>query len=93
RTLSGLSGFGDLALTCTSPQSRNYRMGLALGAGSSDLPSATVEGVATARSVAELAIEQGLDLPLTQTVAALVSGEIDLQSAVAGLMARPLKEE
>ena len=93
RTLSGLSGFGDLALTCTSAQSRNYQMGFALGSGSSDMPGATVEGVATAKSVAELAREEGLDLPVTQTVAALVSGDIDLQTAVTGLMARPLKEE
>ena len=93
RTLAGLSGFGDLALTCTSPQSRNYQMGFALGAGSDDVPSATVEGVATARSTAELAIELNLDLPVTQTVAALVSGDIDLKSAIAGLMTRPLKEE
>ena len=93
RTLSGLSGFGDLALTCTSEQSRNYRMGFALGSGSSDMPSATVEGVATAKSVAAFAKEQNLDLPLTQIVAALVSGEIDIQQAVQNLMARPLKEE
>lgn len=93
RTLSGLSGFGDLALTCTSPQSRNYQLGLALGSGSNTMPSATVEGVATAKSVAQQAQEDGLDLPVTQTVAALVSGDIDLQTAVADLMARPLKKE
>lgn len=93
RTLSGLSGFGDLALTCTSAQSRNYQLGFALGSGSNKAPSATVEGVATAKSVAQQAAEEGLDLPVTQTVAALVSNDIDLQTAVAGLMARPLKKE
>lgn len=93
RTLSGLSGFGDLALTCTSPQSRNYQLGLGLGSGSNKTPSATVEGVATAKSVAQQAREEDLDLPVTQTVAALVSGEIDVQTAVAGLMTRPLKKE
>ncbi len=93
RTLSGLSGFGDLALTCTSPQSRNYQLGLGLGSGSNTTPSATVEGVATAKSVAQQAREEGLDLPVTQTVAALVSGEVDVQNAVADLMSRPLKKE
>ncbi|MCE8005558.1 NAD(P)H-dependent glycerol-3-phosphate dehydrogenase [Aestuariivita sp.] len=93
RTLSGLSGFGDLALTCTSAQSRNYQMGFALGDGTSAQPNATVEGVATARSVAELGREQGLDLPITETVAALVTGTINVQSAIAGLMTRPLREE
>ena len=93
RTLSGLSGFGDLALTCTSAQSRNYQMGLALGDGTTDRPKATVEGVATARSVAELGREQGLELPITETVAALVTAAIDVDSAIAGLMTRPLKEE
>jgi len=93
RMLSGLSGFGDLALTCTSAQSRNYQLGFALGSGSNKAPSATVEGVATAKSVAQQAAEEGLDLPVTQTVAALVSNDIDLQTAVAGLMARPLKKE
>lgn len=93
RTLSGLSGFGDLTLTCTSSQSRNYQLGLALGSGSADTPSATVEGVATAMSVAQLAQEDGLEMPLTQTVAELVSGKIDVKTAVQGLMTRPLKEE
>ncbi len=93
RTLSGLSGFGDLALTCTSSQSRNYQLGFSLGAGSSAKPSATVEGVATALSVAEFAREQSLDLPVIETVAALVSGEITIDQAVQTLMTRPLREE
>lgn len=93
RTLSGLSGFGDLALTCTSDQSRNYRLGFALGTGSTDKPSATVEGVATALSVAEFTQEQNLDLPVIETVAALVSGDITINQAVQTLMTRPLREE
>lgn len=93
RTLSGLSGFGDLALTCTSTQSRNYQLGLALGSGSNKAPSATIEGVATAKSVAQLAQEDDLDMPITQTVSALVSGEINVQTAIANLLARPLKKE
>ena len=92
RTLSGLSGFGDLALTCTSEQSRNYRMGLALG-GAGTQPDATIEGVATAQAVAELARDEGLDLPITQTTADLTLGKVTLDDAVASLLARPLKEE
>ncbi|MEL7097406.1 MAG: NAD(P)H-dependent glycerol-3-phosphate dehydrogenase [Pseudomonadota bacterium] len=87
-TLAGLSGFGDLALTCTSDGSRNYRYGLALGSGEPFDRAITVEGAATARALAELP-----DMPITQTVAALVCGDMTTQDAIAALMARPLKEE
>jgi glycerol-3-phosphate dehydrogenase (NAD(P)+) len=93
RTLSGLSGFGDLVLTCASAQSRNFRMGLALGTGSGEVPQSTVEGVATARSVAAYAFENGLDLPIIQTVAALVDGTTSVSDAMAALLSRPLKPE
>ncbi|WP_253949065.1 NAD(P)H-dependent glycerol-3-phosphate dehydrogenase [Mangrovicoccus sp. HB161399] len=92
-TLTGLSGFGDLVLTCTSEQSRNYRRGLALGRGDAFDPSMTVEGAATARAMARLADRSGLDLPITRAVAALVDGEVSVHEALADLMARPLKEE
>ena len=93
RTLSGLSGLGDLVLTCTSAQSRNYRRGLAIGQGGDATGTDTVEGVATALAAARLAGEQGLDLPVTATVAALVDGRIDVAQAIRALMTRPLKEE
>jgi glycerol-3-phosphate dehydrogenase (NAD(P)+) len=92
-TLSGLSGFGDLTLTCTSTQSRNYRLGLAFGEGRSFDSSTTVEGAATARAVDALARENGLDLPITAVVAALVDGKLDVQTAMTSLLTRPLKEE
>lgn len=92
-TLAGLSGFGDLVLTCTSEQSRNFRFGRALGAGAGFDPTVTVEGAATARAVARLAAERGLDLPVTAMVAALVDGGIDLSSAIQSLLSRPLKAE
>ena len=92
-TLAGLSGFGDLVLTCTSAQSRNFRFGLALGSGAAFDPSVTVEGVATARAVVRLAAEKGIDLPVTAMVDALASGRVTLESAVARLMSRPLKQE
>ena len=92
-TLAGLSGLGDLALTCTSELSRNYRLGLALGRGDGFDARITVEGAATARAMSELADRRGLDLPITRMVARLVDGTIDIPEAIAALMARPLKEE
>lgn len=92
-TLAGLSGLGDLVLTCTSHQSRNFRFGQALGAGDGFDPSVTVEGAATARAITALAAREGLDLPVTTMVAALVEGRITLQDAVTTLLSRPLKQE
>lgn len=93
KTLSGLSGLGDLALTCMSPQSRNYQYGHAVGSNSGKSADETVEGVATARAVAALAAKQDLDLPVTQTVAALLDRKLDVSSAIHQLKGRPLKEE
>lgn len=92
-TLAGLSGFGDLVLTCTSAQSRNFRYGLALGRGESFDPRVTVEGVATARAVVRLAEEMGVDMPVTAMVNALALGRIALNDAIGQLMSRPLKQE
>ncbi|UWR22437.1 NAD(P)H-dependent glycerol-3-phosphate dehydrogenase [Sulfitobacter sp. S190] len=92
-TLSGLSGFGDLALTCTSTGSRNYRLGAALGAGETFDQNTTVEGAATARAVHALAVDAALDLPITAAVAAVVEGRLDVATAMRQLLDRPLKEE
>jgi glycerol-3-phosphate dehydrogenase (NAD(P)+) len=92
-TLSGLSGFGDLVLTCTSAQSRNFRYGLSLGRGESFDPLVTVEGVATSRAVRKLAGGLGIDMPVTTMVDALASGRIALNDAIGQLMSRPLKQE
>lgn len=92
-TLAGLSGFGDLALTCTSDQSRNYQLGLAIGRGEGFDPTVTVEGAATARAVATKAEQMGLDMPITQIVVALLDGILTPESAMSRLLARPLKEE
>lgn len=92
-TLMGLSGLGDLTLTCTSDQSRNYRLGLALGAGTAFDARVTVEGAATARALRNVAREKGLDLPVCDTVADLVDGTLDMKAAMRQLLARPLKEE
>ncbi|MHC0052001.1 NAD(P)H-dependent glycerol-3-phosphate dehydrogenase [Actibacterium sp. D379-3] len=92
-TLSGLSGLGDLVLTCTSAQSRNFRFGRALGQDAEFDPSITVEGAATARAVAKLARAQGLDMPITTMVAAVLDGKYDIRDASDALLTRPLKEE
>ncbi|WIY26787.1 NAD(P)H-dependent glycerol-3-phosphate dehydrogenase [Parasedimentitalea psychrophila] len=92
-TLAGLSGFGDLTLTCSSDLSRNYQLGLAIGRGESFDPTITVEGAATARAATAKADEMKIDMPITQTVTNLVGQRLTIADAVAQLLARPLKEE
>lgn len=93
KTLVGLSGFGDLVLTCTSDKSRNYSYGQSIGRGETFDPSITVEGAATARAMHGLAKSQGLDLPVTSVVCALVEGKLNVHEAMDMLLSRPLKEE
>lgn len=92
-TLAGLSGFGDLVLTCTSLQSRNFRFGQALGAGTPFDASTTVEGTATAKAVTLLAQRLGVDMPIAAMVAALIDRRITVAEAAQALLSRPLKEE
>ncbi|WP_419906954.1 NAD(P)H-dependent glycerol-3-phosphate dehydrogenase [Hoeflea sp.] len=98
RTVSGLSGLGDLVLTATSHQSRNLRFGLALGEGRqpSELmaPGAPLsEGAFTATIAAKISLENQIDMPITQEVAAILRGETGVDEAVENLMTRPLKSE
>jgi glycerol-3-phosphate dehydrogenase (NAD(P)+) len=92
-TLAGLSGFGDLALTCTSEKSRNFRYGRALGAGARFDPDTTVEGAATASALIRLAEQLALDLPISTVVQGLTTGRMDPDKALETLLTRPLKEE
>ena len=92
-TLSGLSGFGDLTLTCTSTQSRNMRLGLSLGKGEPFDPTVTVEGAATALAVHALAQAHALDMPITAAVAGVLENRLDVPTAMKSLLSRPLKEE
>ena len=92
-TLSGLSGFGDLVLTCTSAQSRNFRFGQAFGAGTAFDPGVTVEGIATAQAVVKLADRHDLEVPVASMVAAVVAGQVTIPQAVDALLSRPLKQE
>jgi glycerol-3-phosphate dehydrogenase (NAD(P)+) len=95
-TVTGLSGLGDLLLTCTGQSSRNYSLGLALGQGEglADILAArnsVTEGVATAPALVARAAP--LELPIARAVAALLAGEVTLQGAIEGLLARPRKDE
>ena len=92
-TLAGLSGLGDLVLTCTSLQSRNFRFGHSLGSDQGFDPLVTVEGLATARAVAAVAHRLQIDMPITTMIAALVENRITLPQAIQALMSRPLKQE
>ncbi len=92
-TLTGLSGLGDLALTCGSELSRNYRFGLALGRREAFTDPATVEGIATAKAVANMADARGIDMPIVSEVASMVDGTYSVADAIQGLLARPLKPE
>ena len=92
-TLAGLSGFGDLALTCTSEQSRNFRLGLAIGRGDAFDESVTVEGAATARAVAEQSKSMNIEMPITESVVALLDRKQTLNQVVSQLLNRSLKEE
>ena len=97
-TVAGLCGLGDLVLTCSSPQSRNMSVGLALGRGES-LEAAlagkisVAEGVASAPAVRQLAQRLGVETPISDAVAAILAGETDVDDAIAGLLARPLRSE
>jgi glycerol-3-phosphate dehydrogenase (NAD(P)+) len=97
-TMAGLCGLGDLVLTCSSPQSRNMSVGLALGSGKS-LEQAlsgklsVAEGVASAPAVRALARQLGVQMPISEAVAAVLGGEITLNKAIDGLLSRPLKSE
>jgi glycerol-3-phosphate dehydrogenase (NAD(P)+) len=91
-TLTGLAGLGDLTLSCTSQESRNYRYGMALGAGTAP-GAALAEGVSTAPVAQALARKLGIDAPLIDAVNLLLEGNSSISAIVAGLMSRPLKRE
>lgn len=92
-TIQGLSGLGDLVLTCTSEKSRNFTAGIALGQGERPDAQRTVEGLATAPTVRDDARHLGLDLPLIATVAEVVEGKLDIARAIETLLARPVGTE
>ena len=92
-TLTGLAGLGDLTLSCTSTQSRNYLYGVTLGRGEAPPADMLAEGVATAPVALGLARELDIDVPLVEAVNKLLEGTESIDEIVAGLMSRPLKRE
>ena len=97
-TLAGLSGLGDLLLTCGSAQSRNMSLGRALGEGKTLAATlgarrSVSEGVATAAAVVALARTHGLDMPIAEAVHAICLGTLSVDAAMASLLARPFKAE
>ncbi len=89
-TMAGLSGLGDLALTCASAQSRNFAHGLALGKAGDTEMGKTVEGAASAEAVVALGEKWGVDLPISKTVEGIITGNIAVSDAVMALLQRPL---
>ncbi len=100
-TLMGLSGIGDILLTCTSPRSRNFALGQRLGASSGADVAALLgnrsggltEGVATSESVGQLARKLGVTMPIAFGVADILSGASDIDSTIGKLLERPLGSE
>jgi len=97
-TLSGLTGLGDLVLTCTSPPSRNRRVGIELAHGRplQDIIDGTrmvAEGVRTTRAALDLGARHGVELPIAAQVAELLAGRKDPRAALSDLMVRPQRAE
>lgn len=91
-TLMGLSGLGDLVLTCGSLQSRNFALGHALGRGE-PAPAKLAEGAFTASALVEMARERAVEMPIAEAVAAVLEGRLTATEAVISLLARPPKSE
>jgi len=97
-TMMGLSGMGDLVLTCSSEQSRNMSLGAALGRGErlADIlaeRNSVAEGVASAPAVMELAVRLDVDMPICEAVNAILHGGFDVEDIITGLLARPFRHE
>ena len=95
-TLTGLSGLGDLILTCSSPQSRNFSFGVALGKGENPRTAAhgkLAEGVFTAPVLLEMARERNVEMPISTAIAAVLAEKTNVDEAIESLLTRPLRAE
>jgi glycerol-3-phosphate dehydrogenase (NAD(P)+) len=92
-TMAGLSGLGDLILTCSNPQSRNFALGIALGRGEPKPAGKLAEGEFTAPVLVELALSKNVDMPVSSAVAAILAGAVTIDAAIEGLLTRPFKAE
>jgi glycerol-3-phosphate dehydrogenase (NAD(P)+) len=92
-TIAGLSGLGDLILTCSHAQSRNFALGIALGRGEPPPPGKLAEGQFTAPVLIELAASKDVDMPVSSAVAAILNRAVTIDEAIEGLLTRPFKAE
>jgi glycerol-3-phosphate dehydrogenase (NAD(P)+) len=92
-TLVGLSGLGDLILTCSTAQSRNFALGFALGRGEPKPAGKLAEGEFTAPVLVELAASQNIEMPVSNAVAAILAKKLTIDAAIEGLLTRPFKAE
>jgi glycerol-3-phosphate dehydrogenase (NAD(P)+) len=92
-TMSGLSGLGDLILSCSSLQSRNFSLGIALGRGEQPAKGKLAEGEFTAPVLIELAASKNVDMPVSNAVAAILSGATTIDEAIENLLTRPFRAE
>jgi glycerol-3-phosphate dehydrogenase (NAD(P)+) len=96
-TLTGLSGLGDLILTCSSTQSRNFSLGIALGQGQTAAQASAstglAEGVFTAAALVEMADQAGVEMPIASAVAAILEGALTVDDAIENLLTRPFRSE
>lgn len=92
-TIAGLSGLGDLVLSCSSAQSRNFSFGVALGRGEMPARDKLSEGEFTAPVLVELAREKKVDMPVASAVAAVLGGALTVNEAIEMLLTRPFKAE
>ncbi|MBN9582317.1 MAG: NAD(P)-dependent glycerol-3-phosphate dehydrogenase [Afipia sp.] len=92
-TIAGLSGLGDLLLSCSTPQSRNFSLGLALGRGETPNRAKLAEGAFTAPVLIELAGERNVEMPVASAVAAILSGALTVDAAIEALLTRPFRSE
>jgi glycerol-3-phosphate dehydrogenase (NAD(P)+) len=94
-TMVGLSGLGDLLLTCSSPQSRNFTFGVKLGRGEKpdSIQAGLAEGVFTAPVLMQMARDRSVDMPIAAAVAGLLAGALTVDAAIESLLTRPFKAE
>lgn len=92
-TLMGLSGIGDLMLTCSSTKSRNYSLGVSIGRGKMRASGGLTEGVATAESVTQLARKHGVAMPISFAVNDILAGNLEIDVAIGRLLERPMASE
>jgi glycerol-3-phosphate dehydrogenase (NAD(P)+) len=91
--MSGLSGLGDLILSCSSAQSRNFSLGAALGRGEQPQRNKLAEGEFTAPVLIELAASKNVGMPVAKAVAAILNGSTTIDQAIENLLTRPFKAE